>query len=107
MKNLHLDKEEQIDLSERYLWALSFSSQPNPEVTKDLVKKYTKLITVPEKIKETLILTIASMAQKLLRSDKSAHLEVSNYYLTILCLYFVILVGAGGGTTNCKQSGLR
>ncbi|XP_018566345.1 microsomal triglyceride transfer protein large subunit [Anoplophora glabripennis] len=75
-KKLHFDDEDQLDLSERYLWALSFSSQPNPDIIKDLIKKYTKLITVPEKVKETLILTIASMAQRLAKLHKNAHLKL-------------------------------
>ncbi|KAJ8979262.1 hypothetical protein NQ317_012732 [Molorchus minor] len=67
LKKLHFQKNEQVDLSERYLWALSFASQPNPEIIKDLLKKYTKVINIPDKVKETMILTIASMVNRLLK----------------------------------------
>lgn len=65
MKNLHFDKEDQIDFSERYLWALSFSSHPNPDVLEDVLKKFTKTVSIPEKVKETMILSMASMAHKI------------------------------------------
>ncbi|KAJ8941576.1 hypothetical protein NQ314_010350 [Rhamnusium bicolor] len=73
MKKLHFDKEEQLDLSERYLWALSFSSQPNPDIIKDLLNKYSKLVNIPEKVKETLILTVASMAYKLTKLPENSN----------------------------------
>ncbi|CAG9832555.1 unnamed protein product [Diabrotica balteata] len=69
MKNLHFDNENQIDFSERYLWALSFSPQPNPDIIKDILKKYTKTVNIPEKVKETMILTIASMTHKLTKAS--------------------------------------
>ncbi|RZC38190.1 microsomal triglyceride transfer protein large subunit [Asbolus verrucosus] len=62
MKKLHFDREDHLDLSERYLWALSMSSHPNPEVLKDLLDRYRKNDNFPEKVKDTLLLSIASMA---------------------------------------------
>ncbi|XP_057665550.1 microsomal triacylglycerol transfer protein [Diorhabda carinulata] len=73
MKNLHFDKEDQIDLSERYLWALSFSSHPNPDVLEDVLKKFTKTVSIPEKVKETMILTMASMAYKVSQRPHSEY----------------------------------
>lgn len=65
MKKLHLDNENHLDNCERYLWALSFAAQPNPIILEDLLHKFQNFKNVPEKLKETLILTIASMAKKL------------------------------------------
>ncbi|XP_074032017.1 microsomal triacylglycerol transfer protein [Leptinotarsa decemlineata] len=77
LKKLHFDKEENINSVERYLWSLSFSSKPNPEIVKGLLKKFSKDINIPEKVKETLILTIASMAQKLSKlSPVSSNLKI-------------------------------
>ncbi|KAJ3658869.1 hypothetical protein Zmor_010585 [Zophobas morio] len=63
MKKVHFDREDHLDLSERYLWALSMSTHPNPEIVKDLLNRYRKNDNFPEKVKETLILTIAAMAR--------------------------------------------
>lgn len=65
MKKLHFEKKNHEELSERYLWALSISSQPNPEIIQDLLKRYNKAVDFPEKVKETLVLTLASMAYRL------------------------------------------
>lgn len=65
LKAIYLDKEEHLDYNERYLWALSLSPSPNPDILKDLLKKFIKSNNLPSKVKETLILTIASMARKL------------------------------------------
>lgn len=63
-KAIHFDKDEHLDYNERYLWALSFSPWPNPTIIEDLLKKFVKT-NLPSKVKETLILTIASMTRKL------------------------------------------
>lgn len=65
MKKLHFEKSNQKDQSERYLWSLSMSSQPNAEILQDLVKRYKKAQNLPEKVEETLLLTIGSMAHRL------------------------------------------
>lgn len=65
MKKLHFDREDYLDSSERYLWASSLSSHPHPEIIKDLLNRYRKNDNYPEKVKETLILTIAAMASKI------------------------------------------
>ncbi|XP_044272344.1 microsomal triglyceride transfer protein large subunit [Tribolium madens] len=62
LKKLHFDKEDHLDLSERYLWSLSLSTHPNPEILKDLLDRHRKNDNYPEKVKETLVLTIAQMA---------------------------------------------
>ncbi|CAG9865398.1 unnamed protein product [Phyllotreta striolata] len=64
-KRLHFEKHDLTDLSERYLWALAFSPRPRPEVIKDLLDKFSKLNDIPEKVQETLVLAVASMARKL------------------------------------------
>ena len=43
-KFLHLDSESDVDLNERYFWALSFGSQPQHEVIKG--EALTVLLTV-------------------------------------------------------------
>lgn len=63
MKKLHFDQEDHLDLSERYLWALSMSAHPNSEILKDLLDRHRKNDNYPEKVKETLVLTLAQMAQ--------------------------------------------
>ncbi|XP_030757163.1 microsomal triglyceride transfer protein large subunit [Sitophilus oryzae] len=68
LKKLHLDNEEHGDFIERYLWALSFSNNPNVDIVKDLLNKYNKYTNIPDKIKNTLILSLASMARTLASS---------------------------------------
>lgn len=70
MKKLHFEKSNHEDLSERYLWALAICSHPNPDVVQDLLHKYRKLVNIPKKVKETMILTIASMAYRLGHQSK-------------------------------------
>lgn len=65
MKKLHFDKASQEELSERYLWALAVCASPNPDVLQDLLQKYRGLVSVPRKVKETMLLTMASMARRL------------------------------------------
>ncbi|CAH1977992.1 unnamed protein product [Acanthoscelides obtectus] len=77
MKSIHLDNENQIEVSERYLWATSFSSQPNPDIAENLLKQYKKLTNIPPKIQETLVLTLGSMAYKLGKlPDKKLHVKI-------------------------------
>lgn len=65
MKKLHFEKSNHEDLTERYLWALAICSHPNPEVVQDLLHRYRKSVNIPKKVKETMILTLASMAHRL------------------------------------------
>lgn len=65
MKKLHFDKQENEELSERYLWSLSMSSHPNPDIINDLLNKFKKTASIPEKVKETLLHTIATMTYRL------------------------------------------
>lgn len=81
MKKVHFDREDHLDLSERYLWALSMSTHPNPEIVKDLLNRYRKNDNFPEKVKETLILTIAAMARG------TQQRKVSSYVATNLFCY--------------------
>lgn len=73
MKHLHLDQEDHTDLVERYLWALSFSIHPQPEILEDLLDKYRKYVKIPDNIKTTLILSMASMARTLSNFGKQNH----------------------------------
>lgn len=87
-KTIHLDKEEQIDANERYLWALAFSPHPNSEIIRDLLKKFVREDNIPDKVQETLILTLASMAQKLFtKPDGSSKVILIN----LLFNYFLML----------------
>ncbi|KAK9695039.1 MTP large subunit, lipid-binding domain [Popillia japonica] len=65
MNKIHFDDRKHEELSERYLWALSLSSQPNPEIILALLGKYKKVMNMPGKVKETLVLTLGSMANRL------------------------------------------
>ncbi|KAF2884917.1 hypothetical protein ILUMI_21251 [Ignelater luminosus] len=65
MKKLNLEDQKQQDLSERYLWALSMASQPNPHIISTLLTLYQKSSNIPPKVKETLVLTVAAMARRL------------------------------------------
>lgn len=65
MKKLHFEKSNHEELSERYLWALAICSHPNPDVMQDLLHKYRKLVNIPKKVKETMVLTLASTAYRL------------------------------------------
>ncbi|GJQ73200.1 hypothetical protein Trydic_g13582 [Trypoxylus dichotomus] len=79
MNKVHFDDRKQEDLSERYLWALSLAPQPNSEIISGLLDKYKKLISMPQKVKETLILSIASMAHRLsMLPDKPGNSKVIN-----------------------------
>ncbi|EFA08014.1 microsomal triacylglycerol transfer protein [Tribolium castaneum] len=85
LKKLHFDKEEHQDLSERYLWSLSLSSHPNPDILKDLLERHRKNDNYPDKVKETLVLTIAQMAfltqgeRKIVRSVEEIIVNNLNY----------------------------
>ncbi|CAG9774022.1 unnamed protein product [Ceutorhynchus assimilis] len=70
MKTLHLDSEEHTDQIERYLWALSFSTHPNIEIVEDLLNKFKKYSQIPAKVRDTLILSLASLARTLASSQK-------------------------------------
>ncbi|KAB0793517.1 hypothetical protein PPYR_13137 [Photinus pyralis] len=65
MKQLFFDDKNHEERSERYLWSLSVSPQTNPEILSDLLRRYRKLANMPDKVKETLLLTIATMSYKL------------------------------------------
>lgn len=71
VKKLHFDREDDLDNCERYLWALSYNSQPEITIIEDLLNKFRNYENVPPKLKETLILTIASMTQKLAKNFKN------------------------------------
>lgn len=71
MKKLHFEKSNHEELSERYLWALAVCANPNPDVIQDLLQKYRKLVNIPKKVKETMVLAIASMAKRLGHQTKT------------------------------------
>ncbi|KAJ8915951.1 hypothetical protein NQ315_016627 [Exocentrus adspersus] len=72
----HLKNKEEEDLCERYLWALSFSSHPNQNIIEDLIKKYTVNSKIVQKVKETVVLTIASMTRRLATLQKNNQLKL-------------------------------
>lgn len=60
---LHFETEADMENGERYLQALAVGTRPNPLVIEDLIA-LTDLKYENEKVKDTLIQTIASMAQR-------------------------------------------
>ncbi|KAI4456052.1 microsomal triglyceride transfer protein large subunit [Holotrichia oblita] len=70
MNKIHFDDRKHEDLSERYLWSLSLASHPNPDIILALLDKYKKVINMPEKVKETLLLSLGSMANRLSKLPK-------------------------------------
>ncbi|XP_043281119.1 microsomal triglyceride transfer protein large subunit isoform X2 [Venturia canescens] len=58
-----LRQDETGDETERYLWGLSMSPLPNPEIIKDVMKRSEETMQ-NEKVSETLALTAAAMARK-------------------------------------------
>lgn len=89
MNKIHFDDRKHEELSERYLWALSLSSQPNPEIILALLDKYKKVINMPGKVKETLVLTLGSMANRL---AKLPH-KPGNAKVKILSLILMKIIG--------------
>lgn len=83
MKKLHLDDEEHADFLERYLWALSFSTHPNVDIVEDILNKYRKYTTIPDKVRDTLILSLASMSRTLALSKKPLSYETSKVLKTV------------------------
>ena len=70
MTKLHVEDDKHSESCERYFWALSMSSQPNPEVVSDLLRRYRRSVELPSKVKETLLLTVSSMAYRLSKLPK-------------------------------------
>lgn len=64
MNFLDIKKEEQLDLAERFFWALSLASNPNSDILGKLFTKYKKSENLPTKLNETFLLTIASMSHR-------------------------------------------
>lgn len=58
-----LKNDETGDETERYLWSLSLSPNPHPEVIKDVLRKSEETIQ-NNKVSETLALTAAAMAKQ-------------------------------------------
>ncbi|XP_012277607.1 microsomal triglyceride transfer protein large subunit [Orussus abietinus] len=58
-----LRQDEDGGDTERYLWALSMSTDPNPDIAKDVLKRSEETIG-NEKVSETLALTAAAMARR-------------------------------------------
>ncbi|XP_015110890.1 microsomal triglyceride transfer protein large subunit isoform X1 [Diachasma alloeum] len=59
-----LRQDETGDDSERYLWALSMSPVPHPDIIKDVLKRSEETLQ-NERVSETLALTAAAMARQL------------------------------------------
>ncbi|XP_075214236.1 microsomal triacylglycerol transfer protein isoform X2 [Lycorma delicatula] len=62
MKFLHFDAENDLDINERYLWALSFGSHPVKDVLTDINNLLSKQL--PPKLLETVVLTLAAVTNK-------------------------------------------
>ncbi|XP_033230195.1 microsomal triglyceride transfer protein large subunit isoform X1 [Belonocnema kinseyi] len=58
-----LKQDEIGDDTERYLWSLSFSPTPDPEIIKDVLRRSEETIQ-NDKVSETLALTAAAMAKQ-------------------------------------------
>lgn len=85
MTKINFDDRKHEELTERYLWASSLASQPNPYIISELLHKYKNVVSMPEKVKETLLLSIASMAyrlSKLPRKDENDKVIFRGYKLT-------------------------
>ncbi|KAK6628420.1 hypothetical protein RUM43_002232 [Polyplax serrata] len=70
MKLINFDAEKDFDVSERYLWALATSSHPSEAVLADIFKISERSHT-NEKLDETIVLTLASMAKNLYKTTKN------------------------------------
>ncbi|RZF39851.1 hypothetical protein LSTR_LSTR000499 [Laodelphax striatellus] len=64
MKQLRFDSESDIDLAERYLWALSFGNHPVKDVLSD-IRKLTVKDKFSPKLVETSVLTLSTIVNKL------------------------------------------
>ncbi|XP_069705721.1 microsomal triacylglycerol transfer protein isoform X2 [Periplaneta americana] len=64
-KFLHLDSETDVDVNERYFWALSLGSHPQQQVIKDVLKLTYK--DFPEKLSETLVLTVGALTNRFMK----------------------------------------
>ncbi|PNF28005.1 hypothetical protein B7P43_G13850 [Cryptotermes secundus] len=64
-KFLHLDLESDLDMNERYFWALSLGSHPQQQVIKDVLTLTYK--DFPEKLSETLVLTVAALTNRFMK----------------------------------------
>ncbi|XP_050308345.1 microsomal triacylglycerol transfer protein [Anthonomus grandis grandis] len=82
MKLIHLDNEEQVNLVERYLWALSFSIHPNLQILEDLLNKFRKNPNIVNQVKDTLVLTLGSIARRATqKAEKLNHVDQKIFYL--------------------------
>lgn len=62
MKFLHFEAENDVDINERYLWALSLGSHPVKDVLTDVNNIVNKQL--PPKVMETAILTLAAITNR-------------------------------------------
>ncbi|XP_021915479.1 microsomal triglyceride transfer protein large subunit isoform X2 [Zootermopsis nevadensis] len=99
-KFLRLDSESDLDVNERYFWALSMGSHPELQVIKDVLKLTYK--DFPEKLSETLLLTVAALTNRFMKLP-------GNSQLKIIGEVKVSLVDGLSGCANeeCKQKYLR
>ncbi|GFG29687.1 hypothetical protein Cfor_03737 [Coptotermes formosanus] len=99
-KFLHLDSESDLDVNERYFWALSFGSHPQQQVIKDVLKLTYK--DFPDKLSETLVLTVAALTNRFMKLPGNGQHKIIGEVRTSL-------VDGLSGCTNeeCKQKYLR
>ncbi|XP_034249467.1 microsomal triglyceride transfer protein large subunit isoform X2 [Thrips palmi] len=69
-KAVRLDGKGELDAAERYLWALSAGAQPKAEILTDILQLSEKEYE-EEKLSETLLLSVAAVAQHYLRLPNS------------------------------------
>ncbi|XP_071445116.1 microsomal triacylglycerol transfer protein isoform X2 [Hetaerina americana] len=101
MKSVHFDTNGDPDLAERYLWALSLGSNPKEEVILDLLKRSRKNIE-NEKLRETLILTMAAMTRQF-----SKHQGNENKHVIEKVTTFIVDGLSSCENEKCKMTFLR
>ncbi|KAJ9593728.1 hypothetical protein L9F63_014701 [Diploptera punctata] len=90
-KFLHLDSESDIDINERYFWALSLGSHPHLQIIKDVLKLTYK--DYPDKLSETLVLTVAALTNRFMKlPGNSQHKVIGEVKAALL-----------NGLSNCQN----
>lgn len=91
------------DLAERYLQGLAVGTRPQPAVIEELVRQAEKTAFEEPKVRDTLVQTVAAMAQRLARLPNSAqHAKVIERVQTLLTSSLTVCTDA-----DCKELYLR
>ncbi|KAJ1529162.1 hypothetical protein ONE63_005970 [Megalurothrips usitatus] len=91
-KAVRLDGKGSLDAAERYLWALSAGAQPKEEILSDLLK-LSEQTYEEEKLAETLLLSVAAVAQRYQRLPYSKPKLMKEVFTSL-----------SGGLSNCASS---